>query len=149
MNIKGGDHAYGQTYCVLSPTQAEGSGQPMHPVMFRFGNWCYGGALDCSALQPHLGNGVMHAVVPALQRRQGQLAYQCEASMLPDTDRFAEPLAEMCRAMDRIQEQIGKAESTIAQWIQNGSAEAQHLNAWMDQDLGAAMPFFEFKVSSV
>jgi hypothetical protein len=148
LNVKGGDHAYGQTYCVLAPTAADAPGaQPMHPVLFRFGNWCYSGALDCSALQPHLGNGVMHAVVPALQRRQGQLAYQCEASNLPDSDLFAAPLTEMCKVMNCIQEQITAAEATIAQWIQNGTAEAAHLNAWMDQDLGAAMPFFEFKVN--
>ena len=81
VNVRG--PGYGQTYCILKPIErndaATGTGMDeghimtharMNRVMFRFGNWCYSGKLNCESLQPHLREGRLNAVVPALQKQQ-------------------------------------------------------------------------------
>ena len=50
-------------------------------VLFRFGNWVYGGEVDFPVEQLRLGD--VPYVLPALQKQQGRLDYIADAKALP------------------------------------------------------------------
>ena len=103
VDVSGGE-GYTQVYLVMSPSptaprtpvalgEEGGAGQGAigggglaaflvpRVVLFRFGNWVYGGEVDFPVEQLRLGD--VPYVLPALQKQQGRLDYIADAKALP------------------------------------------------------------------
>ena len=74
-----------QIYLVRHPKHLD-TGSTAREVLFRFGNWCYGGEVALGVDALHLGD--VPDLLPALQRQQGRLQYLYEAKAVPVASPF-------------------------------------------------------------
>lgn len=123
---------YTQVYAVAKP-RALAAGSTRRECLFRFGNWCYAGAVDFGVDALNLGD--VPDVLPVLQRQQGSLAYMCEIAKFPAEHPFAKPLAAYKSAVDFMTVEMVSAQEDLEKLA------SQAATAWVDEDSAAS--FFE------
>jgi hypothetical protein len=121
-------HGYNQTYIVRT------SDSNIHDVLFRCGNWCYGGKVDLGSAALEMSD--LPAVIPALQKQQGSLQYLCEWKAMPATSPYSVPLETLYDVFDFIGSEL--ASSRIERKLLKAASEF----AWVDED-AEAKNFFE------
>jgi len=81
---------YNQTYIIMTGETRESKNEDGHEVFFRCGNWCYKGRVQFNGLRISVSD--LPLLIPVLQRQQGSLRYYCNASSIPSSSGFSEPL---------------------------------------------------------
>ncbi|KAJ0407299.1 hypothetical protein ATCC90586_002227 [Pythium insidiosum] len=123
-------HGYNQTYIIRS------SASNIHDVLFRCGNWCYGGKVDLGSAAIELGD--LPAVIPALQKQQGSLQYLCEWKAIPAASPYTVPLETLYDVFDFVGAELA------SERIERKLTRAAQEHAWIDDD-GEAKNFFELQ----
>lgn len=113
-------HGYNQTYVIRSSDSA------LHDVLFRCGNWCYGGLVDLGSSQVELAD--VPVVIPALQKQQASLQYLCEWKAMPSTSPYAAPLETLYDAFDFIGTEL--ASKRVEEKLMAAAEE----HGWIDTD---------------
>ncbi|RLN20668.1 hypothetical protein BBJ28_00006087 [Nothophytophthora sp. Chile5] len=126
-------HGYNQTYIVRS------SKSSLHEVLFRCGNWCYGGKVDLGSADLELVD--LPVVVPALQKQQASLQYLCEWKAMSPSSPFSTPLETLYDVFDFIGAELA------SERIERKLVKAADEFAWVDGDPedGGPRTFFELQ----
>ncbi|KAF4324530.1 hypothetical protein BBO99_00001717 [Phytophthora kernoviae] len=126
-------HGYNQTYIVRS------SKSNLHEVLFRCGNWCYGGKVDLGSADVELAD--LPVVVPALQKQQASLQYLCEWKAMPSSSTYSAPLETLYDVYDFIGAELS------SERIERKILKAADEHSWVDDDAGEGGPktFFELQ----
>lgn len=131
---------YNQTYVVRSMSSKD---SPLHDVLFRCGNWCYGGQVDLGGTRLELAD--VPVAIPALQKQQTSLQYLGEWKSLPRTSPFSTPLTTLYDTLDFIGAEL--ASSKIERKLLTAADE----HAWIDADPkgsgSVSSHFFELQTS--
>lgn len=76
------NEGYNQTYIIFPPSESgedkSTSSKHERDTFFRCGNWCYRGPINFEGVS--VGTSDLPAMIPMLQRQQGNLRYYCNAS---------------------------------------------------------------------
>lgn len=125
-------HGYNQTYIVRS------SKNNLHEVLFRCGNWCYGGKVDLGSADIELAD--LPVVVPALQKQQASLQYLCEWKAMPSTSPYSTPLETLYDVYDFIGAELS------SERIERKILKAADEHSWVDGEAeGGPRTFFELQ----
>lgn len=127
-NIVALRHGYNQTYIIRS------SRTNLHDVLFRCGNWCYGGKVDLGSAALELSD--LPSVIPALQKQQGSLQYLCEWKAIPSTSPYSVPLETLYDVFDFIGAELASAR------IERKLVKAATEYTWVDEE-SETKNFFE------
>jgi hypothetical protein len=131
---------YNQTYVVRSSGGKDGS---LHDVLFRCGNWCYGGQVDLGGARLELAD--VPVSIPALQKQQASLQYLGEWKSLPSTSPYSASLATLYDALDFIGAELASTK------IERKLLAAADEHAWIDADpkgsSAVSSHFFELQTS--
>ena len=75
--------------------RARAGGAAYRDALFRFGSWCYSGAVQ---LTPSLGLGDIPHVIPALRMQQSRLEFMCDVAQMPRRSPYTKPMECVRRA---------------------------------------------------
>lgn len=138
------NQGYNQTYIIFPPENrdvddkssddpnGESAGQ-VHDVFFRCGNWCYRGPIHFEDIT--VNTAELPALIPALQRQQGNLRYYCNASSVKIHSDINEPLEFLHKACEFVAEEVTSAhvDTELRKW--------SSVFPWIDDDHAAT--YFE------
>ncbi|TMW57443.1 hypothetical protein Poli38472_003368 [Pythium oligandrum] len=108
----------------------------LHDVLFRCGNWCYGGKVDLGSASVELSD--LPAVIPALQKQQASLQYLCEWKAMPSSSPYSTPLETLYDVFDFIGAEL--ASERIERKLLSAASEYP----WVDED-SETKNFFELQ----
>lgn len=131
---------YNQTYIVRS---GGGKDNSLHDVLFRCGNWCYGGQVDLGGSRLELAD--VPVAIPALQKQQASLQYLGEWKALPSTSPYSAPLTTLYDALDFMGAEL--ASSRIEHKLMTAAEEHDWIDADPKGSGSASSHFFELQTS--
>ena len=127
-------HSLTQTY-MIQRSHGVGHGRPQRDVLFRFGNWCYSGAVE---LPTTFLLEEIPLIIPTLRMQQHALRYHCDATSVPVDSIYFHSMQHVARAAKMIEEEILSAEETLTKLV--GRLEKQGLGGsvkkWLDGNGG-------------
>ena len=133
---------YSQTYIISKNTSRDAKGSSDfqdNDVFFRCGNWCYVGKIQFNGLT--ISTSDLPVLIPVLQKQQSSLRYYCNASSVPKSCDYAEPLEFYNDAAEFF------AQEMISSAVENELRKMSSIFPWIDAE--GAQTYFELGLSEV
>lgn len=125
---------YNQTYFILNPPPTSVI-TVIREVFFRFGNWCYHGAINVGF--PQLKESTIPGLLPLLHKQQSNLHSTCQYDKLPPESKFKPLLHTFEKAARFIEVALETADEKLLKVAGD--------DKWVDDDWEDA--FFQFETT--
>ena len=103
---------YTQMYMVMKSRGAGDAASSYRNVLFRFGSWCYSGAVQ---LAPSFALGDIPHVIPALRTQQSKLEFMCDVAKMPRRSPYTKPMESFMKQLGTMSGEIHHAEAVLAE----------------------------------
>lgn len=130
---------YNQTYIIMTGETKESKNEDGHEVFFRCGNWCYKGRVQFNGLRISVSD--LPLLIPVLQRQQGSLRYYCNASSIPSTSGYSEPLT----FLNDVSNFVGS--EMLSENIDKELRKMATVFPWIDED--DSKTYFELSLNTI